>query len=411
MRKKLRDEQKGILFIAIIAVIIISVSLFFALTLKSNSVEDELEKNQLIRILFVVDMESDDYNGNNEFLFSSVLIYDSTSHKAAVINLPDYTGAIYQSLGRVDKLAEVYNELGMATYKAEIEKMLGITLNYTSQIRLDDFIKLCDMMGGMRVFIPSPIDCVSENGERWLLPSGAVNLDGDKIATYLQYRDSEETEDNIQDRYQNVMVALLTGFHDKKFVIFNKKNFKKYAMCIQTNLDDDEEETLYSIISGLDAESIIRQTITGSLRNVDNQQLLFPLNNGEFIKEAIQQTTKMLVSSDGSFSARVYILEIQNGTTTQGLARRTSTLYQDASYNVLAAVNADRNDYAETVIIDHIGNETAARNVGELIRCTNIKQPDYNSESEMSSTEAQVDFTIILGKDFNGRYVIKGASY
>lgn len=401
---KLRDEQKGIIFIVLILVIIGAVGIFFAFSLKKDEVKEVIERDQLLRVLFVV--EDEDANA----LFSNVLIYNPATKKGAVINLPGNTGAIYQSLGRVDRLDEVYNEGRIETYKNEVDKLLGIRIPFTSVIQLDNFIKLCDMLGGMRVFIPSPIDSVSEDGDRWLLPSGAINLDGDKVATYLQYTDNEESEDNIQDRYQYIMVALLTGIHDKSFVIFNKNNFKEYAACFQTNLDDDDEVSLFSTIAEIDSESIIRQTITGSLRNVDNQQLLFPLNNGEFIKEAVQQTTNMLISSDGSFSSRVYVLEIQNGTTTQGLAKRTSTLYQDASYNVLAAVNADSNDYAETVIIDRIGNEAAARNVGELIHCTNIKLAEESGEIS-SSSEAQVDFTIILGKDFNGRYVIQGASY
>lgn len=400
---KLRDEQKGVIFIVLILVIIAAVSLFFAFSLKTDDVHDTLDREQFVRMLFVVEDEE------TNVLFSNVLILNPQTKKAAVINLPGYTGAIYQSLGRMDKLEEVYNERGMDVYRGEVEKMLGIRLPFTSVIKLDDFIHLCDMIGGMRVFIASPIDVTSEDGERWLLPSGAINLDGDKVATYLQYRVEDDTEDNIQERYQNVMIALLTGIHDKSFIIFNKKNFKQYALCFQTNLDDDDEEILFSIIADLDTESIIKQTITGSLRNVDNQLLLFPLNNGEFIKEAVHQTTNMLVSSDGAYASRVYVLEIQNGTTMQGLAKRTASLYQDASYNVLTTVNADRNDYAETVIIDHIGNESAAQNVGDLIHCTNIRQAEEDSSDSASST--QVDFTIILGKDFNGRYVIEGASY
>lgn len=400
---KLRDEQKGVIFIVLILVIIAAVSCFFAFSLRTDDVHDTLEREQFVRMLFVVEDEE------TNVLFSNVLILNPQTKKAAVINLPGYTGAIYQSLGRMDKLEEVYNERGIDVYRSEVEKMLGIRLPFTSVIKLDDFIHLCDMIGGMRVFIASPIDVTSEDGERWLLPSGAINLDGDKVATYLQYRVEDDSEDNIQERYQNVMIALLTGIHDKSFIIFNKKNFKQYALCFQTNLDDDEEEILFSIVADLDTESIIKQTITGSLRNVDNQLLLFPLNNGEFIKEAVHQTTNMLVSSDGAYASRVYVLEIQNGTTMQGLAKRTASLYQDASYNVLTTVNADRNDYAETVIIDHIGNESAAQNVGDLIHCTNIRQADEDSSETASNS--QVDFTIILGKDFNGRYVIEGASY
>ena len=402
--KKLRNEQKGLLFIALILIVILAMSLFFARSLKTNTVKDALEHDTLLRTLFVV--QDDD----GSVLFSNVIILDTSTEKAAVINLPGYTGAIFQSLGRTDKLDAVYNELGMASYKTEVQKLLGITIPYTTMVKLEDFIRLCDMFGGMRVFIPSPIDTVSEEGERWLLPSGAVTLDGDKIAVYLQYREEDETEDSIQDRYQNVMGAFLTGLHDQSFKIFNTgKNYKRFAVSLNSNISDDEEETLYSEIAQIDTESIIKQTITGSLRNVDGQQLLFPLNNGEFIKEAVKQTTYMLMSSDGTISNRIYVLEIQNGTKTQVLARRTATLYQNASYDVLSAVNADSNDYAETVIVDHIGNEAVARQVGELIRCTNIKQADEMEDG--SSGDSMVDFTVILGRDFNGAYVIPGASY
>ena len=391
--KKLRNEQKGIIFIVLIVIIILVLSMFFVNSLKTNKVKEALEHDTLLRILFVVQDDEE------KVLFSDVIIYDTSTKKAAAINLPGYTGAIFQSLGRTDRLDQVYNELGIEAYKTEVQKMLGITVPYTSVVKLEDFIKLCDIFGGMRVFIPSPIDVVSDDGKRYLLPSGAINLDGDKIAVYLSYRDEEETEETIQDRYQNIMGAFLTGLHDQNYKIFNKKqNFKKFAESIQTNLADYEEETLYSEISEIDTESIIKQTITGSLRNVE-------LRGGE----AQQLSTYMLMSSDGTISNRIYVLEIQNGTTTQGLARRTSTLYQNASYDVLSAVNADSNDYAETVIIDHIGNEAIARQVGELIRCTNIKQAtDMEGGAQ---TDSMVDFTIILGRDFNGAYVIPGASY
>ena len=402
--KKLRNEQKGLLFIALIIIVILAMSLFFARSLKTNTVKDALERDTLLRTLFVVQ----DEEGNA--LFSNVIVMDTSTKKAALINLPGYTGAIYQSLGRTDKLESVYNVLGMASYRTEVQKLLGISIPYTTMVKLEDFIRLCDMFGGMRVFIPSPIDCVSEDGERWLLPSGAVTLDGDKIAVYLQYEEEDETEDTIQDRYQNVMGAFLTGLHDQSFKVFNtKQNFRRFSVNLNSNLSDEEEETLYNEISQIDTESIIKQTITGSLRNVDGEQLLFPLNNGEFIKEAVKQTTYMLMSSDGTISNRIYVLEIQNGTKTQGLARRTATLYQNASYDVLSAVNADSNDYAETVIVDHIGNEAIARQVGELIRCTNIKQADEMEDG--SSSDSMVDFTVILGRDFNGAYVIPGASY
>ena len=401
MRKiKIRDEQKGIIFIALIIITVIALAFIFKFSLKTNKVDDALKEKGIMRTLFVI--EDDD----SSMLFSSVLIYNPSSNKAALVNLPGHTGAIYQSLGRVDKLQKVYSEAGVISFRNEVEKLLGMTIPYYAILPLDSFIKISDYLGGMRVFISEPVDCLSAEGERWLLPSGAINLDGDKINTYLHYRLEDEAEADVQERYQNAMAAFITGLHDKKFVVFQKANRKRYLDLVKTNLNEDEEISLFAAIADVDAESIIKQTITGSLRRVDGQQLLMPDNNGEFIKEAVKTTTNLLASTDGTLTSRVYVLEIQNGTTTQGLARNTAILFQNASYDVLSPVNAPRNDYEETVIIDHIGNMEVAKIIGEFIRCSNIRDATPEEEAESSSLDAGVDFTIILGKDFDGRYVV-----
>ncbi len=399
--RKFRDEQKGAIFIVIILLIVAVVVGIFMFSLRTDAVEEVVKGDSLLKVLFVV--EDDD----GSVLFSDVIANYPVFNKAAVINIPGNTGAIYRSLGRVDRIDRVYQEKGIDSYRTEVERMLGLSVPFYVVINLDCFVKLTDMLGGLRVFIPAPVDCRADDGTRWLLPSGAVDLDGDKILTYLKYRDSEETSSDVQDRYQNVMTAFLTGLHDRNFIIFRGGNFRKYAECMSCNVSDSELRTLFSVLSQVDTESVIRQTITGSIRNVDGQQLLFPLNNGEFVKEAVKQTTGMLVSTDGTVPSRTYVLEIQNGTTVQGLARNTSILFQNASYDVLSAVNADSNDYEETVIIDHIGNEDIAKMVGGFIHCTNIRQADSETEAGISSDDARVDFTIILGKDFNGRYVVR----
>ncbi len=394
--RKLKNEQKGLLFVISIIIIAVLLTIYFAIYLQSDAVEDYLQENSLLKTLFIVEDEDD------SVLFSNVLVYNKESQKGALINIPGYTGAIYRTLGRTDRIDAVYEEVDVQSFKSEIESMLGIKIPFYVIIGFNDFIKLSDYLGGIRVFVSEPIDMVSESGERFLLPSGSINLDGDKITSYLHYKHEEETESDVQDRYQNVMQSFFTRLHEKKYEIFIKKNYKIFKTCLKSNLDDDDEKTLLKLISEMDAESSIRQTITGSLRNVGKQQLLMPDNNGEFIKEAVRQTTNLLATTEDGMSGRVYVLEIQNGTTVQGLARNTALLYQRAAYDVLSPVNADRNDYAQTVIVDHIGNKEVANLIGEFIHCTNIVD-----EEEAYSSGANVDFTIILGQDFNGRYVVK----
>lgn len=400
---KLKDEHKGIIFLSIIFLIIISVTVTFIISLRTDTVAETLETDQVIRNLYVVE------DDNNGVLFSSVLIYYPATNKAALVNVPSNTGAIYNTLGRVDAIEKVYSEKGMTAFKAEVEKLLDMSIPFYSILTKKDLLYLTDILGGMRVFVPNPVDCTDDEGNRFLVPSGAVTLDGDKLISYLSFREKDEYDSDVQDRFQNVMAAFLTSLHDKKYIVLNEKGYKKISSLIRTNLDAKDAFTLYSLICEIDSESVIKQTVTGPARIVDGKRLLFPLNNGEFIKEAVKQTTNMLTSTGGTMTSRIYVLEIQNGTTMQGLARNTSILFQNASYDVLSAVNADRNDYEETVIIDHIGSPEIAKMVGDFIHCTNIKEEEINTEEEDSDTTANVDFTVILGKDFNGRYVIRSS--
>ena len=397
---KFRDEQKGAFFLVIIFLIILSVIVFMAVSLRTDAIGERLADDQVIRVLTVMD------DGENNVIFSNVLIYYPVSKKAAVVNIPGNTGAIYQSLGRVDRIDEVYSEKGIDVYRKEIEKLLGCNIPFHMVFKLNDFIYLTDILNGLRIFNPSPVDTVSETGERWLLPSGAVNFDGDKISTYLKYHIEDENPSDVQERYQNVITAFFSTLHDKRSYIASRNELsKKVLKLINMNLDKDDSFRLLGMISEMDAETIVRQTVTGRIRIVDSQKLLFPLNNGEFIKEAVKQSTNMLLSSTGTYASRVYVLEIKNGTTVQGLAHNTSILFQNASYDVLSAMNADSNDYEKTVIIDHIGNKEIAAMVGDFIHCTNIVEEEVDLSNTESETAADVDFTIILGKDFDGRYV------
>ena len=403
-KRYFRDEQKGAFFLVIILLIMISVGIVVGLSLRTDKVAEKISDDQVIRVLLVLDNGK---NGERKAVFTNMLLYYPVSRKAALVNIPGHTGGIYQSLGRVDRIDRIYSEKGIEPYLKEIEKVLDVNIPFFMVIGQDDFVRLTDMLGGLRVFIPFPVDKVSDDGELWLLPSGAVTLDGDKISVYLHYKLDDEEETEINERYQNVVNAFFTALHDKRSQIFsNRAIFKEYGKLMSTNLtDSDDVYKLLSLISDMDSESTIRQTVTGPIRIVDGQRLMLPLNNGDFIKEALKQSTRLLITNSVALASRVYVLEIKNGTSTQGLARNTAILFQNASYSVLNVVNADSSDYEKTVIIDHIGNKEVAGVVGEFIHCNNIVEEAVASGVGDDNVLADVDFTIILGKDFDGRYV------
>lgn len=392
------SQKKGALFLVLILLILVVLSVIIGLSLRRDPVAENLKNDQVIKILFVM-------KDKKQALFTDVFVYYPVSRRGALINILGNTGGIYESLGRVDRIDAIFAEKGIDTYKAEIEKLIGLPVPFYIVVDLDDFGKLTDMLGGMKVFVPSPVDVQSGTGERWLLPSGAVTLDGDKIRTYLTYSNSDESEDSTDDRRQNVMVAFLSALNRNSSVMFTKKNFPYYSEKISSNVETNDLFKLLLEISKVDSERLVPQTITGSTRNVDGKLLLFPLYDGQLIKDVVKQTTSALVSPEETMSSRIYVLEIKNGTTVQGLARNTSALLQSAGYDVLSTMNADSTDYEKTMIINHIGNAEVAKNLGGFIHCTNIVEEDVKPESAGTESDAQVDFTIILGKDFDGRYV------
>lgn len=394
------NSNKGAFLLLLIFLILISVTVGLTLSLRVSTVDENLKTDRVIKTLVVME-------DKKRVLFTDVFIYYPVSQRGALINILENTGAIFSSLGRVDSIESVYLEKGIDSYKAEIEKLVGQSIPFYINLNLTKFGELTDMLGGMKVFIPSPIDAKNDEGERWLLPSGVVSLDGDKIQSYLNYERSDENEEDLIERRQNVILAFFAALSRNEKIIRDKNSFAEISKRMNSNLDDKEFHRLVSIISQVDSEHLTPQTITGSKRIVDGKTLLFPYYDGQLIKDVFKQVSNSLISLDNANVNRTYVLEIQNGTTVQGLARNTMALLQSAGYDILTTGNADSNDYEKTVIINHIGNAEIAKSLGDFIHCSNIVEESVSLDADSTTAVSNVDFTIILGKDFDGRYVKK----
>lgn len=389
-------DKKSAVFLLVILAIIVAVSIVIAISLKVDPIKETMKNDPVVKILFV---HTDD---EKNVLATDILVYCPGTDQAVSFNILGNTGAIYKSINRVDRIDAVYKELGMEAYKGEIEKLVGKTIPFTVEYTMSDLEFFADYLGGLNVFVPMPVDEVSPDGEKWLLPSGAVSLDGDKIKIFETYRLSSESMDDVDDRRQAVFTSLLAAFRDNKSSVYNAKVFPVFAKRFITNVDYQNFYRLMMQVSDIDTERIVTQTITGSIRTVESgQTLLFPLYDGQLIKDVMNQSISSLVTGDYGNQNRAYVLSILNGTSTQGLARNTSFLMQSAGYEVLETSNAPATD--KTVIINNIGNIEAAKALGKFIRCTNIVDDDTLEEDSGSSAKA--DFTIVLGKDFDGRIV------
>jgi anionic cell wall polymer biosynthesis LytR-Cps2A-Psr (LCP) family protein len=390
--------DRSIVFLAVILLVLVAAAGIMAFGMRTDPVKDSLSGDKLLKVLVVLEDKGKPVSTN-------ILAYYPESKRAAMFDIPGDTGLIIKSLGRVDRIDAVYAEKGMAAYKAEIEELTGISVPFYLKISLDQFSRLADLLSGFNVFIPTPIDVKTDSG-RVLLPSGAVSLDGDKVRTYVSYDDPNDQEGESTSRKQKAVLSFFSALADNSATAFSGSVFATIKSCLKSNIPDSSLKELLIEMSKIDSERLVPQRVTGSYREVDGKKLLFPFYDGQLLKEIIKQTLGGLASEDSAIQERVYALEILNGTKSQGMARVTSELYQSFGYDVIRTGNAENAECEKTVIIDRIGNAAVALTIGQVIQCSNVQSTSVVPTDDGNfGTEATVDFTIIIGKDFNGRYV------
>jgi polyisoprenyl-teichoic acid--peptidoglycan teichoic acid transferase len=382
----------GILFVLVLAVVVL------AFAMKTDPLKDAIAGDKILKVLVVLE-------DGGKPISTNIVAYYPESKRAAMFDIPGETGLILKTLGRVDRIDSVYTEKDVNSYKTEIEGLTNIDVPFYLVINLDQFAKLADLLNGFNVFIPTPIDISAVSG-RVLLPSGAVTLDGDKVRTYVTYTDPLDQEGESSSRKQKAILAFFRAMNDNSGTAFSSTLFPSIRACMKSNLPSSSIKALMMEMSKIDAERLVPQRVTGSIREVDGKKLLFPFYDGQLLRDVIGQTLGGLASDASSAQERIYALEVLNGTKSQGLARNTSELYQSFGYDVIRTGNAENTEYEKTVIIDRIGNAAVASIIAKVIQCDNIQTANVEqSDSGDYGTEATVDFTVILGKDFDGRYV------
>ena len=385
-------EGKNIIFLLLILVMLIPSGIIVARNLKVDPISTSLSDDNVLKVLFIIEQD-------NVPISTNIIANYAPTRRAAMFDIPANIGLILQQLERTGGIGTLYTEKGANVYREEIEKLTGVDIPFYISCSLTDFVHLTDLIGGLSVFIPSSVDIESETYGRILLPSGSVLLDGDKVRKYLLYEDEADAEGEPVTRKQKAVLAFLRGLYEHP-EIFEKEQFKVLSPLLRSNIAGEDFKQLLEYLSQTDSERLVPQRLTGAVRMVDSKELLFPFRDGQQIKEIIGQTLAALASKEGTTLERVYALEVLNGTDTNGLARTASELYQSFGYDVIRIGNAPQSGVEHTVLIDRIGNDAVAKIVAQVVRCENIESVQVSNDH--SDSESNVDFTLILGKDFNG---------
>lgn len=391
------DASLFILFLMAALLVGGAAAVYFAI--RVDPMDVALSGDRIVNTLIVVEKDG-------KPLTSHVFMYYPETRRAALFDVPGELGQIIRSLGRVDRVDALYDRRRPEAYIKELSSLLGADIPFFMSFDESGLSAIVDLMEGVDVFIPDPVaDYRAET--RVLLPSGVIRLDGAKALDYLAYVFDEEDESLPIARRQRFTLALLKRFGETESFLMSNRVRPFFLSRVNTAMDSRSFVRLFSEISQVDIDRIGVQRVQGNLREVSGKALLFPFYDGSLIKDIVKQSLASLArDSDGWSAERVYTVEVLNGTNNQGLARKTAELLQGFGYDTVKVGNADRTNYDATIIISRTGDSKAARLLAEVIRCESISSDARAAEGDIGFDDG-VDFTLIIGRDFNGRFVIR----
>jgi anionic cell wall polymer biosynthesis LytR-Cps2A-Psr (LCP) family protein len=374
---------------------------------RQDPIKESLAGDKVINTLFVI--ENEDKTARP--LCSYVLMYYPATKRVAIFDIPGSLGLILQRIDRVDRIDTVFDPKKIAFFEEEVAKLLGIEISFSIVISLENLGKIIDLIEGVEIFIPSQVD---EYQDGYILfPSGRTFLDGDKAKVYITYELPEENNELTNSRRQHFFMRFVRRLWEKNQFLKNPQAAQLFQSLLKTGVNRQTVARLFDEFAGIDTERISFKTVEGDIREVSGQPLIFPSWEGSLIKEIVRQTLGSLIRPAASPNDRNFTVEVLNGTAVNGLAARTATLFQGFGYDVISVGNADRNDHEKTLIIDRSGFQDTVKTFGDIIRCSNIRydSPELSAiaaaeiDFELRVLEYKSDFTLIIGKDFNGRYV------
>lgn len=386
--------QNSLWYIALIVILAGALVIWTILSLRIDVFTEALKRDEPITFLIIID------DGNQPYL-TEVLLFDPHSFHGGLISLPKETGMLLSAIDKVDRLEVLYDAEDSSLYTKAVSELFGRPIDFTIQFHLDDFERFVDHLGGLDIFIPKAVDDLVD-GKRYLFPPGGVQLDGAKVRAYVVYRPQDELIGERADREHRIIQSLLRGIGDNVHHLLDESVFPHVAPLLGLNLDQQSLKSLLKAISEIYTDRLVFQGILGNRRILDGKMVLFPYYDGKLIKETVQRVAETLARDDDFGEDLLTIrVEIQNGTNVNGLASRTAQVFESYGFQAVSVTNADRDDYERTVVLDRRGNPEAAQRVAELIRCEQIHTRIDEDRDET------VDVTLILGKDFGGRYVKK----
>lgn len=377
----------------LLAIGIIIGSIYFIFYFRESQVEELFSTGTPLSVIVV------ENNGeNSEAVFLG--FYNPKTAKQAFIVIPRKTRlkVDYEDRPVYDTIGNVFTRGGISVLRKTIEKLTGTEFPYYMVVDLDDVEKLVDLLEGVTLIVPEGINYRNtENGIFIQIPEGKNTLDGAKVKEFLSYTYGEEGLRSQVENHRVFTEALLDRADDVEKIFQHPKITNLFFREVQSNFGKKDLMVLIHEMKKLNSSRVSFYRMYGKDVTIKGEQFITPVENGKWLRERIA-TVKKFLSDEGPAPIGDEIkMEILNGSENPGQAQSLRNHFLEYGFNVVHYGNALRNDYEHTIVIDRIGRPSLAKRIADIINCKEVY-------TRIDKT-LLVDVTIIIGNDFEGKYV------
>ncbi|MEM5948910.1 LCP family protein [Spirochaetia bacterium 38H-sp] len=391
MTRKDRERRIIIIVFSIVFIIIFAASFYIYNRVNKDKFSVLIDKKGIVSILFTV-------HDDKRPLMTELLLF-SKNGNGAFLDIPANVSYLYSDEKRIDELALAFSKRGIEGYRKTVESLLNRSVDFVFDVSLENFVNVVDFLEGLYVFVPEAIEMESPNVN---IPSGNVRLDGDKIKQLLLYSQIGEegypsSSDAVDARYQ-IFSALLVSMKEWSDYFINDSKFLSVFFSVwDKKMDKASFRALMRGFKSSFPDQFIARTVLGKITVVDDLPLLFPHDNGSHLVSSLKEIENVITSDNPTSAFDISIrIRILNGTTIQGLASRTKALFESFGYDVIGVGNFSTDSLEKTIIIDRDGDFSDSEVVAKFINCDNVVFEQDDTALE--------DVTVVLGRDFDGRY-------
>jgi len=317
------------------------------------------------------------------------------------INTAHYLGDVYDYPGG-----------GPALAAKTVQYNLGVPIHHYARFNFAAFEQLVDLIGGIDVYVEEEVSdpLYPDAGYGYdplYMSAGWQHLNGEMALKYARTRHSAGGDFDRAKRQQQVLLAVFEQVTRLDLLPQLAQRAPELWQTLQdsvvTDLTLDQVIALAKLASEVKAENIryavVDENYTQFWDTPDGQQVLIPLRDRiRELRDYIFTTGAPLPEQADDPAARLKAeaatVEVLNGTTAAGLAALTADHLRQQGLQVERADNADRSDYAESLIIVYTGKTYTAEYIAHLLGFP------LTAVVHGADPAAEYDISVIVGADY-----------